>query len=222
MSIVDHPAAVAAFVDRAGRVHCAVPHRRIAVRRGEVSQAVTAKRDDVMRLASSIADRLHAAYGPVNIQIFACTDGALRATEINPRFSGGYPLAERAGAHFADWLIQEAAGEALGTVCTNWQDGVSMSRFNTEVFLMPAGSRCRRSPSGRRVAVRKQDALRRFASYQLFVFDLDDTLILERDYVHSGFQTVGRHLWRSRGLDGFAEEAWRLFLFPHGPSTRGL
>ena len=60
--------------------------------------------------------------------------------------------------------------------------------------------------------MRKQDALRRFASYELFVFDLDDTLILERDYVRSGFQAVGHHLWRSRGLDGFAEEAWRLFL----------
>ena len=37
------------------------------------------------------------------------------------------------------------------------------------------------------------------------VFDVDDTLYLERDYVRSGFRAVG--VWASRwlGLSGFAE-----------------
>lgn len=47
------------------------------------------------------------------------------------------------------------------------------------------------------------------------VFDLDDTLFLERDYVHSGFRAV-EPLVRARfGLDGFAAAAWRLFLDGH-------
>ena len=43
------------------------------------------------------------------------------------------------------------------------------------------------------------------------VFDLDDTLYLERDYVHSGFRAVSRWAAARLGVRGFAEEAWRLF-----------
>lgn len=43
------------------------------------------------------------------------------------------------------------------------------------------------------------------------VFDIDDTLYLERDYVHSGFEAVG--LWASQWLriEDFAERCWNLF-----------
>jgi putative hydrolase of the HAD superfamily len=43
------------------------------------------------------------------------------------------------------------------------------------------------------------------------ILDVDDTLYLERDYVHSGFIAVGQHLARL-GIEGFAETAWRLFV----------
>jgi putative hydrolase of the HAD superfamily len=43
------------------------------------------------------------------------------------------------------------------------------------------------------------------------VFDVDDTLYLERDYVQSGFAAVGR--WAASALDitGFADAAWGAF-----------
>jgi putative hydrolase of the HAD superfamily len=43
------------------------------------------------------------------------------------------------------------------------------------------------------------------------VLDLDDTLFLERDYVRSGFQAVGRWTQRELGLARFAERAWTAF-----------
>lgn len=43
------------------------------------------------------------------------------------------------------------------------------------------------------------------------VFDLDDTLFLERDYVRSGFDAVGDWVRGQRGLEGFAETAWHAF-----------
>lgn len=43
------------------------------------------------------------------------------------------------------------------------------------------------------------------------VFDIDDTLYLERDYVRSGFNAVGRWLQDSRGVAGFGAAAWELF-----------
>jgi putative hydrolase of the HAD superfamily len=44
----------------------------------------------------------------------------------------------------------------------------------------------------------------------LVVFDLDDTLYLEADFVKSGFKAVGEHL-RASGLAGFYQIAWDLF-----------
>jgi putative hydrolase of the HAD superfamily len=43
------------------------------------------------------------------------------------------------------------------------------------------------------------------------VFDVDDTLYLERDYVRSGFRHVGEWVRNDLGLEGFADLAWRAF-----------
>jgi putative hydrolase of the HAD superfamily len=43
------------------------------------------------------------------------------------------------------------------------------------------------------------------------VFDLDDTLYLERDFVRSGFRAVDRWLAREHGAPGLFEHAWRRF-----------
>lgn len=44
------------------------------------------------------------------------------------------------------------------------------------------------------------------------VFDIDDTLYLERDYVRSGFEEVGRWVAEWLHLDNFAERCWNRFL----------
>lgn len=47
---------------------------------------------------------------------------------------------------------------------------------------------------------------------QLFVFDLDDTLYLEKDYVKSGFTAVNSHLVSSHDIYGFYDKAWNRFI----------
>jgi putative hydrolase of the HAD superfamily len=44
------------------------------------------------------------------------------------------------------------------------------------------------------------------------VFDIDDTLYLERDYVQSGFEAVGHWVRRWIGVEDFADCCWRRFL----------
>ena len=44
------------------------------------------------------------------------------------------------------------------------------------------------------------------------VFDIDDTLYLERDYVRSGFAAVGHWAARWLALDDFGEQCWARFL----------
>ncbi|RDV09353.1 HAD family hydrolase [Arthrobacter sp. RT-1] len=46
----------------------------------------------------------------------------------------------------------------------------------------------------------------------MVVFDMDDTLYLERDYVRSGFAAVGSTLELKYDVHGFAPRAWRAFL----------
>jgi putative hydrolase of the HAD superfamily len=46
---------------------------------------------------------------------------------------------------------------------------------------------------------------------ECLVLDMDDTLFLERDYVRSGFQHVGRVLEQRHGVEGFLDVAWKEF-----------
>lgn len=53
---------------------------------------------------------------------------------------------------------------------------------------------------------------RRFTGFeQVLVFDLDDTLYLERDYVESGLRAVGAWAERQCGIQGLANVMLRLF-----------
>jgi carbamoyl-phosphate synthase large subunit len=125
------------YVDRSGRCRCAVPHRRLEVRHGEVSKAVTVKHQGLMKLAQRLAEALPDAYGALNIQCFV-TDGDVRIIEINPRFGGGYPLAHAAGADFPRWLLQETAGLPLDAPqpdSDQWQDNLAMLRYDEAVFV---------------------------------------------------------------------------------------
>ena len=46
---------------------------------------------------------------------------------------------------------------------------------------------------------------------RVVVFDIDDTLYLERDYVRSGFRAVGSWARRSLGVPDLADRAWAAF-----------
>jgi putative hydrolase of the HAD superfamily len=46
---------------------------------------------------------------------------------------------------------------------------------------------------------------------QVVVFDIDDTLYLEREYVRSGFRAVGAWARRTLGVPDLADRAWAAF-----------
>jgi carbamoyl-phosphate synthase large subunit len=127
------------YVNRKGKCLCAIPHRRIEVRSGEVSKGITRKHPGMIDLAYAIAEELPGAWGALNIQCFLSDDGRIQVTEINARFGGGYPLAHRAGADFPTWLLREALGQPVNEGFEDWQDGLLMLRHDTAVFV-PAGS----------------------------------------------------------------------------------
>ena len=124
------------LVDRSGQCLCAVPRRRLEVRGGEVSKAVTVRSEALINLAFGMAKALPGAYGVLNFQVFADEGtGELAVIEINPRFGGGFPLSHRAGANFARWLLEDVRNLPSTATADGWRDGVVMLRYDAAVFV---------------------------------------------------------------------------------------
>lgn len=124
------------FVDRDGNCRCAVPRRRIETRGGEVSKGVTVRNREVIDLAWQVAQTLPGAYGVMNIQIFHDpTTNQLAVIEINPRFGGGYPLSEEAGAPMTRWLLEDVLKYPTTSRADMWREGLVMLRYDAAVFV---------------------------------------------------------------------------------------
>lgn len=127
------------LVDRSGQCLCAVPRRRLEVRGGEVSKAVTVRSEELINLAFDMAKALPGAYGVLNFQVFADEGtGELAVIEINPRFGGGFPLSHRAGADYARWLLEDLRGLPSTATADGWRDGLVMLRYDAAVFVEQA------------------------------------------------------------------------------------
>lgn len=129
-----------ALVDRAGRCVCAVPRRRIEVRAGEVSKAVTVRSATLQALAADVCAALPDPYGVITIQVFAdAGSGELAIIELNARFGGGFPLAREAGADYPRWMLEDLLGLASTVDADGWQDGLVMLRYDAAVFVTRPG-----------------------------------------------------------------------------------
>jgi carbamoyl-phosphate synthase large subunit len=121
------------FFDRSG-LRCAVPHRRIEVRAGEVSKARTERIPSLLAIAEKIGRALKGrAFGALCFQAIVDENQQPSAIEINARFGGGYPLAHSSGATFTKWLLEIAAGR----VCSahdDWRENLLMLRYDAAVF----------------------------------------------------------------------------------------
>lgn len=117
-----------------GRCVCAVPHRRIETRGGEISKGITVRNEKLIQMITAVVERLPGARGALNVQCFVDAEGNITIIEINARFGGGFPLANRAGAKFPRWLLEPLLGRP-STASTEWQDGLLMLRYDAAVFI---------------------------------------------------------------------------------------
>ena len=106
--------------------------------------------------------------------------------EINPRFGGGAPLSIMAGADSAEELLRMLSGEKLGFCPNSAADGAVFSRFDQSACITHGE--------------RKVSAV---------VFDLDDTLYSEKDFVRSGYRAVAKLLPE---IDNAEEKLWSAFV----------
>lgn len=120
---------------KSGKCLCVVPRRRLEVRDGEVSKGKTIDAPEIIELVKAVAEKLPGARGTICIQMFYDHEThEIQLMEINPRFGGGYPLSEAAGAHFARWYLEEML-DLPSTVHENWTRNLVMLRYDQSVFI---------------------------------------------------------------------------------------
>lgn len=118
-----------------GKCLCVVPRRRLEVRDGEVSKGKTIEAPEIVDLVRRVVEALPGARGTICVQMFWDPEThAMQLMEINPRFGGGYPLTDAAGAKFARWFIEEDTGLEV-TAHEAWTRDLVMLRYDQSVFL---------------------------------------------------------------------------------------
>ncbi len=125
-----------ALLDLQGRPLHYVPRERIRTLAGESIQGVTISdepfRDWMLKLLGAVSDL--GGIGPMTLQAFLTGEGDPVFSEINPRFGGGFPLAYAAGGEYPDWLLQMLEGKRLASRFGEYEVGLCMTRYYSEIF----------------------------------------------------------------------------------------
>jgi putative hydrolase of the HAD superfamily len=188
------------LADFQGRVLSVVPRLRQLVVAGESYVSRTAHAPDLIAETSRLATELHLV-GHNTIQCFWNGKQA-KFVEVNPRFGGGATLGIAAGADTPAMLIRLTSGETLPAQVGQFQADMVMLRFTEDLFLkasalVPAAG-ARSGAAGIPLNSNRESALR------AVLFDLDNTLYPEEEFVVSGFRAAAQCLAAHIHLDAQA------------------
>lgn len=177
---------VDAFCDFDGNPIYIVPRVRIKVRAGEVLQTRIDLDETIISECTRIIEQFRPV-GPITIQLIRQNKTKDNYyIEINPRYGGGAPLSMKAGARSAETLLRLMLGESVERNNGMISDGAVFSRFDQSVCIDDGNTK---------------------EPVKGVVFDLDDTLYNEKEYVRSGFRAVADFI----GADDGAEKLWNYF-----------
>ncbi len=122
------------FNDLDGRCLAAIPRTMIESKGGESIKGMTIKDADLIEFGVAVSEALR-IIGPANVQCFREPDGSLQATDVNPRFGGGFPLPTAAGSRYPELALALVNGEPLEPRLGDFRAGVVMTRFFSQVIL---------------------------------------------------------------------------------------
>jgi carbamoyl-phosphate synthase large subunit len=174
------------FADFDGRVISVVPRLRQLVVAGESYVSRTCMEPGLMRESTRLARELH-LLGHNTIQCF-WKDGKAKFIEVNPRFGGGAALSIAAGVDTPAMMLRLIDGEKLPESNGGFEPGLVMLRFTDDIFLnagtLSASAHVSKEPDKRYIPSARS------MSYRAVLFDLDNTLYPEEEFVISGFRAV--------------------------------
>jgi len=126
------------FCDLDARCLNAVPRTMIESKGGESIKGMSLRDGELIAFGARVAETL-GIVGPANVQCFREPDGALLVTDVNPRFGGGFPLPTAAGSRYPELALALAAGETPEPNLGDFEAGVVMTRYFSQVILRDAG-----------------------------------------------------------------------------------
>jgi carbamoyl-phosphate synthase large subunit len=196
-----------AFLDLASRPITCVPRERIQVVAGESVVARTVRDPELVAATLQLCTSL-GLVGHLTIQAFR-TPTRIAFIEINPRYGGAANLGFAAGARTPELALRLARGEALTPRLDDYEVGLTMLRSASDRFvreaelLRPGRSRSLATAPGARSTTRDLEAV---------LFDLDDTVYPEHQFVDGGFRAVARMLAGENGpaAEALVQRLWAL------------
>ncbi|MGD0167337.1 MAG: ATP-grasp domain-containing protein [Gaiellaceae bacterium] len=122
------------FCDLHGRCLNAIPRTMIHSKGGESIKGMTVRDWELIDLGRRVGETL-ALRGPATVQCFREPDGRLEVTDVNPRFGGAFALPTAAGSGYPELALALAAGEEPEPRLGEFEEGVVMTRFFSQVVL---------------------------------------------------------------------------------------
>ncbi len=174
------------FCDFDGSPIYITPRERVAVRAGEVLKTKICMDDRMIQESRKLIEKFRPC-GPMAVQLIRQdVTGEDYFIEINPRFGGGSPLSMNSGARSAEAILKMLSGERIEYEEPQW-NGAVYSRFDQSVCI---------------------DTGKGLNSAKGVIFDLDDTLYSEKQYVKSGYKKIAEYV----GHQEAEEKLWNYFL----------
>jgi len=123
--------------DLEGRCLGAIPRTMVESKGGESIKGVTIRDRDLIDFGRFVSETIEIR-GPANVQCFR--DGGDKwVTDVNPRFGGAFPLPTAAGSRYPELALALANGERPEPRLGDFREGVTMTRFFSEVILHEVG-----------------------------------------------------------------------------------
>lgn len=122
------------FCDMEGRCLNAVPRTMLLSKGGESIKGASIKDRELIEHGALVAETA-GIKGPANVQCFREPDGSLPVTDVNTRFGGGFPVPLAAGSRYPELALALARGERPEPRLGEFEEGVYMTRFFSEVCL---------------------------------------------------------------------------------------
>jgi carbamoyl-phosphate synthase large subunit len=122
------------FCDLDGRCLNAIPRTMILSKGGESIKGTSLQDLELIEYGRLVSETV-GIKGPANVQCFREPDGSLPVTDVNTRFGGGFPVPLAAGSRYPELALALARGESPEPRLGEFEEGVTMSRFFSEVCL---------------------------------------------------------------------------------------
>lgn len=127
------------FSDMDGRCLNAIPRTMLLSKGGESIKGASIKDTELVEYGAHVAQTV-GIKGPANVQCFREADGSLPVTDVNTRFGGGFPLPLASGSRYPELALALARGERPEPQLGEFEEGVFMTRFFSEICLTRDGN----------------------------------------------------------------------------------